>query len=506
MTSKGLSSQVLAGLKWQYVSMMFQAVSRLAILSGLAHLLTPKEFGLYTIALLFTSLGERVGQVGIGPALVQRSEVTEQHRRVGFTISVCVGAVFFALLYLSAGRIADFFHEPTLEDILPVISFVFIVESFGMVSEAFLQRNLRFRDLMWVDNFSYLIGNGIVGVGLAWLGYGVWALVGAILVGRIAKVLLLLKAEPQKLTPMFSLKEAKELTNLGAGYSIGRLLSYGALQGDNFVVGRMLGSESLGIYGRGYQLMILPATYLGQVLEKVLFPAMSRKQNSREGLHRSFLYSVELIALLAMPASILMYVTSREIVMVLFGPQWEAVVPVLGILGLGVYFRTAYKSCDTLVRSLGAPYRHASRQAVYALLVIGGAIFASSWGVVGVGWAVLFSVIINYILMSHLSVRMVNLPWKDFIRAHFPGLWVSLFVFLVLQFFMPWLREIWSLNNLGRLIISSGVATLTGGVALLFSPPLARVHFISWVIARIGEREGRVWSTLIQYLRLVSPR
>jgi O-antigen/teichoic acid export membrane protein len=117
------------------------------------------------------------------------------------------------------------------------------------------------------------------------------------------------------------------------------------------------------MYTRAYQLMALPATYLGQVLERVLFPAMAKEQGAPQRLRRIFFSSLEAMTLIGLPMSVVMFSLSHEIILVLFGRRWESLVPVLTILSLGVFCRTAYKSSDTLARSLGAVYHTQSGRA-----------------------------------------------------------------------------------------------------------------------------------------------
>jgi O-antigen/teichoic acid export membrane protein len=424
-SSVSLMKRTFSGLKWAYTSTFLQAILQLVVISVLAHLLSPTDFGLLGIALIFTGLAELISQLGIGPAIIQRKELTYSHIRVGFTLTILFGIGFFCLLWFSAPIAARFFKNEDVINVLRGVSIVFVIGSFGVVAEALLRRYLRFKELMIAEVVSYAIGYGLVGISMALMGKGVWALVGAVVFQRIFYVIIVLLCSPHSFLLLFSRSELRDLLSFGGGFTLARIFNFTALQGDNFVVGRFLGADALGLYSRAYQLMTLPATYFAQVLDKVLFPAMAEIQTETERLRRVYLRVVEITSMIALPTSGLMFLAAPEIIGTLFGPKWSDAVPVLQILALGVLFRTGYKISDSLARALGAIYRRAWRQGIYATLVVLGTILGTAWGLSGVAAAVVISVFINYLFMSHLSLKLLQVPCTMFVRSHLPAVWVS---------------------------------------------------------------------------------
>jgi PST family polysaccharide transporter len=499
-----LTAQTLHGFKWSGLGAVLQAALQLIVLSSLAHLLTPHAFGLFGIALIFSTFAERIGKLGVGPAIVQLEHLEQTHIRIGFSLSLALGLLMFSLLWLFAPFFADFFDETELLAVLRAVALLFVIDSAGTVSENLLQRDLRFKELLVVNSLAYLFGNGIVAITCAWLGYGVWSLVAGSLAGRLIKVFILLRLSPQTPTLSFSFNHTKQLLRLGFGFTIGKVLNYAALQGDNFIVGRFLGAELLGIYTRAYQLMTLPAYYFGQVLEKVLFPAMAKRQSKRERLVYVYLMGIELVSCLALPIAVFLYVAAPELIYVILGPQWVEVIPVLKILSFAVFFRIAYKNGDTLVSAMGAVYRHALRQAVYTVLIIGGAWFASRWGLTGVAYAVLFAVFVNYTLMCLLSHKLLGFSWASFFRAHLPGIWLGVSLALILTPAMSWVRSL----NSGDLIVFLLATTLSSLCCLaapLFAPRLFRPVAASWLSNNISlTRFGRVGTLATWYLAKVA--
>jgi PST family polysaccharide transporter len=283
----------------------------------------------------------------------------------------------------------------------------------------------------------------------------------------------------------------KELLHTGFGFSLGRILNFASLQGDNVVVGRMLGVEVLGMYTRGYQLMTLPAMYIGQVLERVLFPALAQRQEDSALLRKAYCSTLEVVTLCALPTSLGMFVLAPEIVFTLFGERWVSIVPVVTILSLGVFFRTAYKCSDTLIRSLGAVYRYAALQGVYTSVIIGGSLVGGALaGLHGVAGAVVCAVVLNYLLLTRLAASFLSLSAREIAQPHLPGIWVSLWIGLALASGVPALREL-ELPPALVVVIATVFSVSIGCVALVCAPRPVRATMIPTALQHLPvERLG----------------
>lgn len=439
--SSSEARRILRGFQWTYASVALQGFLKLAALMVLARLLTPRDFGLLGFALLCTNFIERIGQGGIAPALVQVKNTTPDIISSAWWMSLTLGLLSTITIVLCADSVARFFQEPQLATIIRVISVGCLLEALAAIPEALLQRELRCREIMLADNLAYFIGMVGVCTTLAFTGCGVWSLVFAQIALKAVRLIVIVGAAPNFEKSSISLDYVRYLIRMSFGFSLGRLLNFFSLQGDNFVVGRLLGTEALGMYNRAYQLMTLPAMYFGQVFERVMFPAMARKQNDRQQIAAEFLVALEMLTLVALPSGMVMYSLASEIVLFGFGEHWRGVIPVVSILSFGVFFRTAYKCSDTAVRSVGAVYHYAGRQAVYSALVIGGAfVGALVAGVPGVACGVVGAVALNYVSMTRLAMKLIGVQISHVVRAHLVGCWASIWVVVSLLLSTPFLR------------------------------------------------------------------
>jgi thymidylate kinase len=253
----------------------------------------------------------------------------------------------------------------------------------------------------------------------------------------------------------------------GGGFTASRFSNYLAGQAEHLVIGRCLGPVALGVYGRAYQLMAGPAVLFGNVLDRVLFPTMVHVQNEPKRLAEAYRRGIALVALVILPLSAIVVALAPEVVQILLGSDWNAVILPLQILGVGMLFRTGCKISDSLVRATGAVYRRTWRQTAYALLVLVGALIGQFWGVEGVAVAVLVTLALNFFLMAQLALRLAEMPWRTFAAAHLPGLALAALMGTPVALAAAGLRA-WDAGPLTVLLLSSAavVPALIGVVAV----------------------------------------
>lgn len=455
-----LTHSTLSGFFWMFLGSGAQAILQLVVLIILARLLTPSDFGVVAAALVVLGFTSIFSQLGVGPAIVQRSSLETEHLQTAFTLSLLFGISLTGLIWLLAPTISGFFRIVELTPIVRLMSIMFVFQSLSIVAESILQRELKFRRLATIEVIAFAIGFGAVGIILAYLGHGVWALVGAYLTQTFLKTVILLFVQTHPKKPKIHKQAFIDLMTFGGGFTLARIGNYVAGQGDNLVVGRYLGPEALGIYGRSYQLMSVPASLFGQVVDKVLFPVMAKVQHHPERLAMAFRRGVALIALMILPTSAVLFFLAPEVVLIMLGSEWNGVVVPFQIFAVGMLFRTSYKMSDSISRATGAVYRRAWRQGIYALMVIGGAYYGQCWGLAGVAFGVLGAITINFLLMAELSLILAKMKWSSFITAHGSAIFLTLILGPETWWLAKSLREL-NYSPVELLVISTTVVLMT---------------------------------------------
>ena len=425
---RGLTKRALGGMLWTFSGTGVQALVQLLVIMALGRLLTPSEFGIMGAATVVVALSQIVSQVGVGPAIVQRRDLDRTHVRVAFTISGILGFVLGAVVWLAAPALAAFYRIPAVEPVLRGVAFLFPIDGLNTVGQSLLTRQLRFRAFIALDVGSYILGYACIGVLLAWRGYGVWALVAANLSQVTVRTISMYVATKHSVQPSLNLRASRDLLSFGFGHSLAQVGTVLSQQGDNMVVGRWLGPAALGIYGRAYSLMVMPATVFGKIVNRVLFPVMSQVQNERDRLAGAYERALAIVALVALPISAFLWVVAPEFIPALLGPRWSSVVLPFRLFTLGLLFRMSSKISDACTKAAGAVYSRALLQGSYAAMVVLGAFIGQHWGVGGVAVAVSIAMCANWLTMAALGRSVTGLSWPRFVRAHVPG---SLFAALI---------------------------------------------------------------------------
>jgi O-antigen/teichoic acid export membrane protein len=425
-----LAKKTLFGLVWAGSEAASRTLIQFAVLIVLAHLLTPEDYGVVGAALVVVGISTIFAQLGVGPALVQRNDLEARHLLTAFSFSIFFGLISALVVFLLAPFLANFCHMPLLKVTLQVLSLIFPIASISLVSEAMLQRELKFRRLAVIEVSSYFIGYGCVAIILALMKFGLWSLVAGQLVQISSRSVQLLLAA--KWSPRFGFdrKSLDELWRFSGGQTFAQIANYVASGGDAMVVSKFLGANAAGLYMRAYQLMLTPALLVGAVLEKVLFPALSRVQDRPELLAHAYRQGNRLLAVLILPPAATSVMIAPDLIPFALGQRWQGVVLPLQLFSLGLLWRTGMKMSNSIIRACGAVNLFAICQTFYAITTLSFAWIASRWGIPGVCIGVLTSIFICYSLTVWLSLSLTKVTATQFITDHLPAFLLTAMVVL----------------------------------------------------------------------------
>jgi O-antigen/teichoic acid export membrane protein len=487
-----MARRTLGGFGWMAMSGGAQTAMQIVVLAVLARLVSPAEFGIVSAALVVVALTAVFAEAGMGPALVQRDQITDRHIRTGLTFQVLASIGLWALVWALAAVIAGLFRIPALAAVVPVIASSLVLRSLTL-GEFLLLRELDFRKVAVVEAVSWGLGNGVVAVTLALRGYGAWAIVYGNVAQAAIRTLMLWRARPHAVRPLLDRAALRDLLFYGGGYTLGWWANFVARQGDNVIVGRWLGSEALGLYTRAYSLMRQPADLFGRVVNRVLFPAMAAVQGDRSRLRRSYLHGAGLVAAVVLPFSAVAALTSTELITVLLGERWLALRPAFDVMVFGMLFRTSYKLSDSLASATGRVYARAWRQGVYAAMVVGGAMLGRPWGITGVALGITLALAANFLLMAQLSLEIIDSEWRALGLAHVPGLVLGTLTWAAVGALTMALRAV---DAPAVVIVLAGlVATAATGVLTARAAPHSRrgrelVRPVAVLVTQLREGSG----------------
>ncbi len=328
-----LKERTLQGITWSFATRISGQVLQYGVSVILARILFPADFGLIGMLGVFTGFAAVFIDFGIGSAIVQRPEVEERQLRAAFTATVAVGGLTTLLIAAGAPLIVAVYHRPELAPLTRVSSAGFLLSSIGVVPRAVLMRNLQIKRLMLLDLLVLVVSCGC-SVALAFAGAGVWTLVASPLVTAAGQSLLPMVTGPWRVRFAADFGRLRPLMTVSLNLLGFNVINYWSRNFDNLLIGRSLGETSLGVYTRGYSLMLLPIAQITGGLASSMVPMLSRVQDDRGRSKNLFLRALGIIALVGFPIMFGLASVADPFVRALYGPKWLDLIPILRVLAI----------------------------------------------------------------------------------------------------------------------------------------------------------------------------
>lgn len=488
MTSdnSGLMHRSLNALKWNYLGTLVRIGMQFLLGIVLARLLGPEPFGLVAIAMLIIGLGNLIADFGLAAALVQQKTITDRDVRYVFTLQMLVGIAITSAILLAAPWIASYFHSEEALPVLRTMGCMFLIQAAGQTATAMLRRNMNFKPLQIIGLGSYLFCYVLIGLPLAWGGYGVWALVAAqISQAAVYSVAVNLHTR-HSWRPTFK-PDASGMFLFGSKTMASNLTSWGISNLDSAIVGRVFGVVDLGIYNRAMNLVSSPMGAFTSTLQGVLFPAYARTNGQVDQARRAYLASVGLIAALLIPAFAAVAAIPDTVIAALYGERWMQAAMLLTPLALAMPVNAILAVGGPLLSGLGAAGKDALAQALCVVILVVAVWLAAGVSLVVVAWTVLGVYLLRALLVTYLALGIVAGTWGQFVRAL-----TGPFALGVLAALLTWatdalLLKIVTSPLLRMLIDIAFAATAIGALLLWFGRHLLSIETLS-VGANIGAR------------------
>jgi O-antigen/teichoic acid export membrane protein len=401
-------------LRWSGVAQLLQQVLQFAISIALARLLSPLEFGVFGMAVVFAGLFMTVADLGLGSALVQSRHADPGWPPPVLLASMLAAGAFAAALLGIGTLLAALYREPQVLGLTRILAIGVFLSGVSAVPRAALLRGLDVGPLALVELASLVVG-GAVGCGLAMTGFGAASLAWQSVATAAAGLLLLLAVSARRPRPPVRRGALAELWRFGLPLTGFNTLNFLVRNGDNFLVGRYIGAPALGIYARAYGLMLLPIQAVSGAVGRVAFPMLSRLSADTGELKASYLRAVRLVAFFTFPAMAGLLVTADHFVLTTYGPDWRGVVPILRVLcALGIIqsvgtttgwvFQATGRTDKQLVWALGA--------GTLNLAAIALGVWAGSVMTVAVFYAVTSGVILLYPAIAYPG-KLIGLRFPE---------------------------------------------------------------------------------------------
>lgn len=425
-----IGAKVMTALRWTATARFLGQLASWAITILVIRLLTPADYGIMAMAAVVMTFFVLINTLGLDGVLVQRRGLSAQERAQIFAVIVTVNLAFFVLLVASAPWIAEFFNEPRLTAIVRVLAVQFVLLIFGVLPQAQLEREMRFKRRSIVDFVTLLVGS-VVTLVLAYAGHGVWALVWGYLATTASRVAGLNLIEPALVVPRFARRGMGALLAFAWPANNDRILRFVFGETDKFIGGRLMGDALLGYYAVASHLATLPINKLTGMINSVALPAFAHVQADPRKVGEFLLKASRLMSVLAFPVFFGVSSVAPELTAVLLGEKWQAVALPLQVLSVVMPLRMLMNLFQPLLWGIGRPGASARNFVVAATVMPLAFLLGAAWGPFGMAlaWATAFPVV--FVVAAAQTLPLIEVSLGAFLRAVAPPALISGLMYVV---------------------------------------------------------------------------
>lgn len=415
-----LRGKVNRGVFWEGGAMLVNRGVGFLVSLVLARLLAPEYFGLLAIAMLAINSLVFLQELGFSAALIHRQSDVEAAANTAHWSIIAGSLVLYLTAFLIAPLLAQFFRSPDVTAVLRVLALTIVITSVSRVPYTLLFKELDFRKKVIPEFVGSLVGN-LAAIGLALVGWNVWALVTGELITAGVTTVVMFVVSPWRPRLQFQVRLFKELFGYGKHVAASQVLIFGVTNVDDLFVGRMLGEASLGIYGMAYSVSNTPATNLTRLVTRVTFPAFSLMQADRARMSKAYFQVVHRVALISMPIALATIVFANDFVTVLLTEQWTPAIVPIQILAIYGLIRSVAATMGIIFQSGGKP-QWLSAIALWRLITMTVLLYpAIRWGgLIGVCVLSVAVAVVDFVISAHLVDKVMPARLTTYLRLLAP--------------------------------------------------------------------------------------
>ena len=441
-----LKKDFLSGVFYSALAKYSGILISLVVASILARLLTPEEFGVVGVATVLIAFVNILGDIGIGPAVIQNNTLTENDLKSIHAFTTYLGLLLGALFFFSAPVIANIYEDGALIEICQWFSLSIVFTCWGIVPLNINYKNKKFKKIAVITLVVQII-SGFAACIYAIYDGGVYALILQFVSSSVLLSIIYNFSIKLSWRLYISKDSLKKIISFSTYQFMFNLINFFSRNSDKLLIGKYIGLTQLGYYEKSYRLMMLPLQNITFVITPVLLPIFSTLQNDVKELGEKYLKLVVPLSYLAFPISVILYFCSPELILIIFGEQWKLSIMPLQILSLSVGFQILIATTGGVFQSMGETKRMFQSGLWGAIFII------SSFIITIYCWKTIVAVSIGYLLAQVANVIQcfyslflaLQLKPLIFFRKIIRPIAISivLFVFMLLQFNYIQIHSIW---------------------------------------------------------------
>jgi len=431
MPPKSLKEKTISGFTWSFTDNFANLGIQFIIGIILARLLSPREFGLIGMIAVFIAISQSFIDCGFRDSLIRKKDCTQNDYSTIFYFNLTVSLVFYLLLFFLAKPISSFFNEPRLIDIIRIIGLGLIINSFSIIQDTILVKRIDFKLQTKISIISSIL-SGIVGVYMAYAGFGVWSLVWRTIAAYFIRTLLLWMWNHWYPAKIFNYNALKEHFKFGYKLLFSGLINTLYINAYYLIIGKFFSAANLGYYTRAENFAKLPSVNITNVVQRVSYPVLSSIQDNSQKLKEGYRKLIKSTMLISFVLMFGLSATAKPLVLTLIGEKWLPAVPYLQLLCFSSVLYPLHSLNLNMLNVHGRSDLFLRLEIIKKILAIPVIFIAIFLGIKAMLIGMIFNSIIAYLLNSYWSGKMVNYPMKEQIMDILPSLFLATFMGIVI--------------------------------------------------------------------------
>lgn len=449
--------KVTTNLIWRFLERSGAKGVTFIVSIVLARLLDPTVYGTVAIVTVFTTIMQVFVDSGMGNALIQKKDADDLDFSSVFFFNIGACVIMYMIMFFIAPLIARFYKMPELVSLVRVLSLILIISGVKNVQQAYVSRHLLFKKFFFAT-LGGTIGAAVVGIVMAWKGFGVWALVAQFLFNAAVDTIILwitVRWRPKK---MFSWQRLKGLFSYGWKLLISSLLNTGYAELRSLIIGKVYSPDDLAFYNKGHQFPQVIASNIDSSIDSVLFPTLSKEQDDPERVKAMTRRAIKTSTFLMMPLMVGLAVCAEPLIRIVLTEKWLPCVFFVRVFCFAYAFYPIHTANLNAIKALGRSdlfLRLEIAKKVVGILVLAATMFIS---VKAMALSAILTSISGQIINSWPNKKLLNYSYLDQLKDIFPGLALSV--------------------AMGAIVFCVTFLHLSDWVTLLIQVPLGGLFFI----------------------------
>lgn len=413
-----IAKKVLKGGIWSGTSKVIQQLTSLFVITILAHLLVPEDFGLLAMITVYIAFVSTFTNLGIGAAIVNKPDASQEQISTIFWLNWIFGFFSCLIINLSTPIAVSFYNEPYLSKLVWLLSLDTLIKPFYITHKRLMERDLKFTLIAKIDTIC-VVCSSIFCVILALLNFGVYSLIAQSLSLTIFYAILVRMFSEWRPHPVFSFSKIKDMVLYGLKCKGALTANYFERNIDYLILGKILSTSTLGYYAFAYNIMYFPVKRISYVFTELLFPTFSSIKKDHNKIIKGYLKSIQLIALISFPLMAYIAIFSDNIIPTVFGEKWKPVTDFLPILAGAGAFLSIHHLSVWIFPSIEKENIFLYTNFFKLIITASAILIGSIWNLTGVAWGLLIVNFIVLIINQLILKNYLNLDLKKVLTALF---------------------------------------------------------------------------------------